>query len=38
MYGDAGPPKKRLKQSVLSLQRTKTNQGNFGVNVLNANK
>jgi len=38
MSGDAGPPTKRLKQSVLSFQRTKTNQGNFGVNVINANK
>ena len=29
MSGDAGPPAKRLKQSVLSFLRTKTNQGNF---------
>jgi len=36
MSGAARPPTKRLKQSVLSFQRTKTNQGNIEVNVLNA--
>jgi len=33
MSCDAGPPTKRLEQSVLPFQRTKTNQSNFGVNV-----
>jgi len=38
MCGDVGPPAKRLKQSVLSVLRTKTNQGNFGVNLFTASK